>query len=403
MTAAGCDQLAADADRCVRCGLCIPLCPTWQVSGNEAESPRGRIVAMAAMAAGKVPADATHALDSCLGCGICERACPVAVPYTRMIGPAKKLTGVKPHALARLLVRVAGLPGRNQLLASLLAAGRLAAGIKLPLPQVLRAAAAAVPRPAKSKRLRIEQPQQGPGSLLFTGCFGPALDAPAQYAARRLLAAAGWRVREPTGQACCGALAEHAGDTHAARLQAAKNMQAFPGDRPIATTASGCAQALAASGLGVRTKDACELVLERFGHLPACKSAPAGLRIVMHMPCSQQMMPASAAASEELLDKLPGAEVVAVGERSCCGTGGLTHLAHPHQGARLADRMAASMLEACGSSKRNTVAFASANHSCARSIERAFVRRGMYYRVRHPLEVFAERWLDKPAQEMLVP
>ncbi len=396
MTAAGLSQLAADADRCVRCGLCIPLCPTWQISGNEAESPRGRIVAMAAMAAGKVPADAAQALDSCLGCGICERACPVAVPYTRMIGPAKKLTGAKPHALSRLLVRMADMPGRNQLLATLLAAGRMAAKINLPLPRTARAAAASAPRATRSKRKRIEQPQQGPEALLFAGCFGSALDAPAQYAARRLLAAAGWRVSEPRGQACCGALAEHAGDTHAARLLAAKNMRAFPGDMPIATTASGCAQALAASGLGLRTKDACELVLERFGHLPACKSAPAGLRIVMHMPCSQQMMPASAAASEELLDKLPGAEVVAVGERCCCGTGGLTHLAHPRQGASLADRMAASMLEACGSSERNTFAFASANHSCARSIEHAFARIGLPSPVRHPLEIFAERWLDEP-------
>ena len=380
-------RLAADADRCVRCGLCIPLCPTWQASGNEGESPRGRIVAMARLAAGDSSRrnEAARLLDSCLGCGLCQQACPSDVPYMRMIGPAKMAAGGSRPAAAAL-ARLATAAGGDRILAAGMAAARIAAA--LPLPGRLRRLAGLLPRPNRGSRLDIPAAARadGPKVMLFRGCFGSSLDQAAQTAARRLLAACGYRLTRQGRQACCGSLPEHAGLIGRARRAGARNRSSLAASgTTIATTASGCAAGLAAQHPSLPLADACELVLARLERLAApAQPGDRQLRIILHVPCSQT----SAAGAAGLLRKIPAARVSETPAGQCCGAGGMTWLSHPRQAEFLADRIVQPII----ADADDRTVIACPNHPCARHLERALARKGHRMLIRHPLEIFAQNW-----------
>ena len=373
-------RLAADADRCVRCGLCIPLCPTWQTSHDEGRSPRGRIVAMAQLAAGGQPQPAAQLRDSCLGCGLCEKACPSDVPYMRMIGPAKRAAGISGRPLARMLAALAGRSGGDSTLAMLLAAGRIAARMPGPFKRL----ATLLPRPNRGRRRDhiVKAAAEGPPVVLFRGCLGGSLDHAAQSAAEQLLAACGYKIARTQQQACCGSLPEHAGLIDKARNAAARNRKNFAqSDMMIATTASGCAASLAAQNPAARIADACQLVLERIDHLPA-PTRSARQRIILHIPCSSRANSSAA----RLLQKIPAAEIIETQPGQCCGAGGLTWINHPDQAGQLGAR-AADMIIA---GRDAATVIASPNHPCARHLERALARRGVEALIRHPLEIFAD-------------
>ncbi|HEX3542694.1 MAG TPA: (Fe-S)-binding protein, partial [Acidimicrobiales bacterium] len=231
------DELAA----CVSCGLCLPSCPTYRVTGEESASPRGRIAAMRQVHAGAVmDAPFSEFMDLCVQCRACEVACPSAVPFGRLMERAR-------HALAaegryQPWWRRTGYAvlGHHRLLLALTAVGAAAQRARL-VPSSLSRRLALPRLPLRQSRLRAS----GTDVYLFTGCVMDAWQRPVHRAAQSVIEATGTGVALPgPGGDCCGALHVHAGLTEEARRLATRVMASMPGEAPVLVDSAGCGAAL---------------------------------------------------------------------------------------------------------------------------------------------------------------
>jgi len=332
------DELIADAERCVKCALCLPHCPTYRLKGEEGDSPRGRIALVQALAEGAIEptAAAREHLEGCLTCRACEAVCPAGVPYGRLIDDARARLPVRGRSspLSRFLRRAAARPG---LLSVALRAGRLFARLGLPVParaQLAGSRPAPLPRGAGAR--------EAPAVQLFLGCVARTLDADSLGAAARVLERAGYRVEVPRGQGCCGALAMHAGERKNAQRLARRNIAAFPGDAPIVGSASGCTAQLMEydrvlgddGGFTARVTDVTSIAAEALadGRLEA-DGDTRPVRVALHVPCTERNVVRSE-ASRRCLEQLPGVEVVEL-PAACCGAAGSYFLDRPGDAAEL--------------------------------------------------------------------
>ena len=204
---------------CVHCGLCSSVCPTYLETGNEADSPRGRIYLMQGLvdAEASIGADVVEHLDLCLGCRACETACPSGVKYGSLIEEARAVTrGAAPRSLRARGLRwlVERLFPRPALLAALLAPARWLErlGVLAVLRRHSRFARLLPPAsPGGPKVARHTEPvgvRRGE-AVLFEGCVARVVFADTNRATVRVLARNGLEVRVPQGQGCCGALLLH--------------------------------------------------------------------------------------------------------------------------------------------------------------------------------------------------
>lgn len=355
------------ARQCVKCGLCLPHCPTYGLAQVEAESPRGRIALMADLAENpqQYGAATLPSLDSCLGCRRCEAACPAGVSYESLLVQSR--AAVPPHlgwrekAALHLLASKPALNGALRL-------------YRLAFP-LLPAAWRPLPKPGKSR----SRPA-GAGIAIFTGCVADNYEADARAALIRLLAAAGIAATVPERQSCCGQAALHAGQSgRAVRLQA-HNQRVLAGHERLLVMASGCIGALQAR-IGIPVEDA-GLFLARHAEAIPLKSA-AGLRVALHAPCSASFS-GGQPAIRRLLDRIPDLEVIALPDTGCCGAAGLHQLARPERAAALR----APLLDAVHGLRVD--ALLSANIGC-----RLHLANAAGLPVLHPLEFMAQ-FLDEP-------
>lgn len=396
------DPLVALADRCVQCGLCLPVCPTYRQDGMEPESPRGRIALARAWALDTIPvtpAGEAH-LDHCLGCRACESACPAGVRFGALLALARSRQRERRSA-SRRQRWLEALAARPRLLAALL---RAYAWLATPVPRRLRPVP--VPPPADARdparhrhatvmpsfpdatAARAQQTTGAPAGdagpvALFVGCAGRAYESPARAALVRLLEAAGIATTVPSGQGCCGSLHAHAGNATAAASLAARNAAAFAGHRQVLTLASGCHGAVAAAmPAGTAAVDALQLLathVERLGFRPTRE------RVALHLPCTQRNVVRSDGALRRLLAAVPGLEVVALDAGSgCCGASGTHFLLEPAQASAHRAPLLAQ-LHASGATR-----LLSANLGC-----RLHLQGGTCLPVEHPLE-FLARHLEAP-------
>ncbi|NHA15152.1 (Fe-S)-binding protein [Thioalkalivibrio sp. XN279] len=376
------------ADRCVKCGLCLPHCPTYAVDNIEGESPRGRIALMQGLARGRLDADAAlvRHLDRCLGCRACERACPAEVPYGELIDAGRALLAqrgvrdapmqrafaalLRRPVLLRIAARLGGLPGMRRLAHMI---GRLPGR-----------AAGLLPRDARAPRTLQAASRNGPATRvqLFTGCVGAALDGATLDDVRQALEAAGWRVESPRRQRCCGALDQHAGRPERAAQLARRNLQAFAGDAPLVSCASGCAATLmdyerlaGAEGgaLARRVVDPSELLADARLDLH-----PGRYReVVLHVPCTQRNVTGSGDSVRRLLDRLPGVTFREL-PAGCCGAAGETFLSQP----ALADALLEPLLDELRHAPPD--ALVTSNVGCALHFKAGLARAGLDVAVLHP-------------------
>lgn len=295
--------IAAEEEKllaCVHCGLCLEACPTYTLTGDENDGPRGRIYLMRAVAEGRLnsasPSFARH-INRCLGCRACEQACPAGVEYGVLLEGARaeiSSAGSERRSwtnrLLRVLLRRVWLrPARLRFafacartlrdlgIARLLLRLRLARLVSPRAEFALALLEGSAPvklasRDGKAARAMTNEsrPTRTPGEqalrkanlqnqntaqqsplaalgLLFTGCVTEGLFARVNRATARVLDANGCTTTAPRAQVCCGALHAHAGDLDGARILARRNIEAFTDNAPdetpaapIITNAGGC-------------------------------------------------------------------------------------------------------------------------------------------------------------------
>ncbi len=356
---------------CVHCGFCTATCPTYQVLGDELDSPRGRIYLIKDMLEAGRPADekTVKHIDRCLSCLACMTTCPSGVHYMHLVDHARahvEKTYRRPltdRLLRAVLARVLPYPGRFRL--ALLAA-KIARPFRRLVPDArIRAMLAMAPRriPPVS---RNDDPQVFPAQgerrmrvALLTGCAQKALNTDINDATIRLLRRLGCEVVVARGAGCCGALTHHMGKESLAHASAAANIRAWMAEKrgagldAVVINTSGCGTTVKDYGHMFRNdplagdaatvagmaKDVSE-VLAKLG-LP--EGAPKGLRVAYHAACSLQHGQQVKAAPKELL-KRTGFEVVEPADSHlCCGSAGTYNLLQPALSAELKRRKVATL------------------------------------------------------------
>ncbi len=366
-------SLTALADQCVQCGLCLPVCPTYNMEALEAESPRGRIALIKAWETGTAAPTASGEahLDACLGCRRCETVCPAGVRYGDLLAGARvRQRARRPASAGQRMTE--WLTAHPRAMAALLTTYR----IVWPL---LPARARPLPRPPAPPETPCPRATEADvTAALFVGCVARGYDASLHAALHRLGAAAGLRIVVPDDQGCCGSLHAHAGDVGRAEKLAVRNRAAFAGQRTVLSLASGCHEALADGLRGqCEVRDAIDVVAERAARL---RFASRTERVALHLPCTQRNLVRSDGALHALLARVPGLEIVPLDAGfGCCGAAGTQMLSDPDRAARfrqpLLDQLAAS----------GATRLLSANIGC-----RLHLANGTALPVQHPLEFLAE-------------
>ena len=268
----------SDLQNCIHCGFCLPACPTYIATGQELESPRGRLHLIRSVVEGKVdPTDRllSH-LDLCLQCRACETACPSSVPYGRIMEDARASIMADPETRprawsmrARVLRHVVARP---RVLRAALSLGRLYTRSGLQrllrgplarlLPEPLAALEAQAPvlnrTPFRRSGDLVNRGGTGPRVALLAGCVQGELYPQTHEATLRVLAWLGCEVVAPPAQGCCGALHTHAGDVEAARSLARRNIAAFEDAEvdAVIVNAAGCGAAMKEYGRLLRNDEA---------------------------------------------------------------------------------------------------------------------------------------------------
>jgi glycolate oxidase iron-sulfur subunit len=340
---------------CVHCGFCLATCPTYQVTGSELDSPRGRIYLIKEMLEDKpVSAVTRNHLDRCLTCRACETTCPSGVDYHSLlaIGRSEIQRRAPRGAAARLMRRLlTAVMARRRLATPLLRTGRLLRGL---VPGRLKQAL-----PANRSPVEVRPGDHERWVVLAQGCVQPGLSPQTRDAARLLLDRLGVEGRTAAGETCCGALGYHLDGQQAALRQVRSNVDAWhqaleDGAEAIVLTASGCSNfvldypQLLADDPGYAEKartvvaglrDVSQLLLAE--DLSALKPArPA--RVAWHCPCTAQHGQQLDAPVREVLARL-GYELPEIADgHLCCGSAGAWSLFHGELAEQLrTDKLAA--------------------------------------------------------------
>ena len=351
---------------CVHCGFCTATCPTYQVLGDELDSPRGRIYLIKDMLEQGRPADARTVkhIDRCLSCLACMTTCPSGVHYMHLVDHAREhieRTYRRPpsdRVLRWLLAQTLPHPARFRLALRLAKLVRPLARF-LPDPR-LRAMVAMAPAHVPPAS-RNDRPQVFPASgtrrmrvALQTGCAQKALDTDINDATIRLLRRLGCEVVVPRGMGCCGALTHHMGKTETSHALAANYIAAYMAERDaggldaIVINTSGCGttvkdyghmfrndpRAEAAATVAGLALDVSELLVK----LGLPEGRRQGLRVAYHAACSLQHGQQIKTAPKDLLRRA-GFEVVEPQDNHlCCGSAGTYNLLQPEISAQLRER-----------------------------------------------------------------
>ncbi|QBQ56345.1 (Fe-S)-binding protein [Nitrosococcus wardiae] len=352
--------LEQGSDRCVMCGLCLPHCPTYRLTGDESESPRGRIALMGALAKDQLtptPRLLGH-LDRCLTCRACEAVCPSLVPYGRLIDTARaqvwgersRWQRLKKHFLYQwIMPRPAILQGLGRLVRLAQLTGVVGLARRSGLLRALGWASleSLVPKLPPQRSWQSFYPAQGEerGEVaLFTGCVANIVEQPLLMATVQLLNWLGYGVHIPKKQVCCGALARHEGQPKQALALAFQNVKAFAKVEAVICTASGCtanlidypqwAQEEGVEVAAIRTFTSKIREVNQFLLHTAWPAEgtlkPLDKRVVVQEPCSLRYVLQQHKAVYALLRRIPKADILPLPDNEqCCGAAGNYMLTQP--------------------------------------------------------------------------
>ena len=371
-----------DLDSCVTCGLCLPVCPTYRLTGDETASPRGRLAAIDAVDQGVASVDERFGeiIDFCLQCRACETACPSLVPFGRIIEGATAEVRAQTPSVDGRLRRFAVTTALKT--APLLRSGSIAIGLaqRLGIPsRGLRT----IPLPERSARGGSWGPQDAPKVTLFIGCVADAWFSDIHKATIEVLLAAGYRVDAPPSQSCCGALAAHDGFVEGAEKMADKNRIALRDAEMIVVDVAGCGAHLKADPeFGHKVRDVTEVVASAIedGRLPVLPGK--GEQVAVQDPCHLEHGQGIVEQPRTIV-RAAGYDVVDADRGGlCCGAAGTYLIDHPDTSAELGRRKSVAV------ANTGATLVASANAGCEMQLRR-FLDDG--YIVRHPVEIYAQR------------
>jgi len=427
--------LAAEEQKllaCIHCGLCLEACPTYVITGDENDGPRGRLYLMRAVGEGRLPSDSEafeRHIDRCLGCRACEQVCPAGVEYGELLEAARGeifVSGTQrgfSYGLLRLLLKHVWLqPARLKFAFAVarvlrdtgLARALLKSGIAKLLSRrfefSLALLASSSPRLVKPGNQPHEKPRtdigyrtnsQRESTMLFTGCVGEGLFSRVNHATARVLRANGFRVEIPTAQVCCGALHAHAGDLPGARALARQNVQAFMDtDRsPIVTNAGGCGATLASYGHLLANDESLAEHARKFSgrvrdvsqqlETVEIKTGADGLRQPLTYDASCHLLYGQHAgeAPLKMLVGISGLNFVRLeGSERCCGGAGIYNLLEPDLSRLVLEE---KLLEI---KKTGAKILATGNPGCQMQIGAGATLSGMDLTVCHPVELLDESY-----------
>jgi glycolate dehydrogenase iron-sulfur subunit len=361
-------------EKCVHCGFCLPVCPTYALWGQEMDSPRGRIylMKMALEGAAEMNDKWVSHFDSCLGCVACMPACPSGVDYGKLIEATRaqiernyqRPAADKVHR--RFLFETFTKPERLKVLRwPLLAYQRTglqaalrALGFFGLLPKSVGAMDALLPKVTPTERVASITPAQGEKHKrvgLLLGCVQRTFFSHVNAATTRVLAAEGYEVVAPEEQPCCGALFVHAGEQQQAQELARKTIDVFEQAdvETVVINAAGCGSnvkeyghllrddpvyAAKANIFAAKCKDISEILSE---FSPRAERKPLRARVAFHDSCHLQHAQGVREQPRALLAQIPGMHVMEIPESPiCCGSAGIYNLVQPDAATELGDRKA---------------------------------------------------------------
>lgn len=420
---------------CVHCGLCTASCPTYVETGNENDSPRGRIYLMRAVRGGRLDLtkEVRRHLELCLDCRACETACPSGVQYGKLIepfrvemehagngaiGPAKTNDWFHRYILFGLFpyperMRKALIPAR---IAQMLGIERLmfATGLWRLLPSRLGRMATLLPKlekqPPPLPSFFAAKGRRRARVALFTGCVGDAMFRQTNWATARVLQENGCDVVVPEGQVCCGAIHFHAGSSEPAREMADTNAKLFDPASvdAIIVNVAGCGSMLKDYGhhwhsvgqasclphdgdapteplqsareqFASKVRDVSEF-LDQLGLIP-----PTGeikVTATYHDACHLVHAQRVREQPRNLLKKVPGLKLVELAESDlCCGAAGTYNLTEPEMAERLARRKLDNIRQ---TGARLVI---TGNAGCLLQIAREARMQGEVLKIMHPMDI----------------
>lgn len=402
---------------CIRCGLCLPTCPTYLETMTETSSPRGRISLIKGVSEGRIDLLSPgflHQMSECLDCRACEAVCPSGVQYGQLIETARtqiqrtlapdrnlKTRFVRSFALRTLF---SSMP-MMRAVASLLRFAQRTGLQSLAGLFGLGSQAALAPRIAsdyfvpRDQRYEAHNPQGV--AFLHVGCVMHVAFPAVHEATVRMLKRARLSVVVPSGQGCCGAIAVHAGEMDLGRELAKRNIEAFErsGADVYVVNAAGCGSALKEYGelfehdpawserakhFSARVRDAVEVLDavpldSRIGAL--------NLTVTYQEPCHLAHAQRVTTAPRRLLAQIPGLRLIEMNESSvCCGSAGIYNLTEPEMAERLQTRKVENI--------RTTAAtvVVTANPGCAMQVAAGLRAAGIDASVKHIVELLDDAY-----------
>jgi glycolate oxidase iron-sulfur subunit len=406
----------ADLSQCVHCGLCLPNCPTYLITGYEAESPRGRIHLIQSLNEGRIEPNAAYRehLELCLVCRNCESVCPSGVHFGRIMEAGRaqlyQQTELPWHERAfRRLAFKELLPHQTRLrvlFGMLLIYQRsgLRRIVQKALPKAMKDLEALLPTLGKPFVPRWEvYPAFGQVRYrvgMFTGCVMPLVYGPVHEATLRVLRHNGCEVHMPRNQVCCGALNVHGGEREISAQLARQNIREFLGRGldAIVVNSAGCGSTMKDYGEVVGGSDA-----EQFARLTQdvtqflasidleqprrTVKRTVTLQESCHLVHAQRIRE----APRQLLAMLPGVTLRDMARPElCCGSAGLYMLTQPAMASRLLD----DKMRDVASTGATTVV--TANPGCMMQLQRGLHRAGLKGEVKHIVELLDEAYSTPP-------
>ena len=352
-----------DLNTCVQCGLCLPHCPTFRVTGEESMSPRGRIQLMREVQLEDAPVtrEVLDSFETCVQCRGCEPACPSSVPYGHLMEQSSGNARREREDDATVAAVGAQAVGQAR------AAARWHRGALGSHEAQVGAAAARDSRRVGSPGEPLEA--TGEDVYLFTGCVMDVWQRDVHRASQRVIEAAGFGAT-PTNELapCCGALHAHAGLAGETRTLAEHMMRNLSSDdRPILVDSAGCGAAMKdyghlldtdeARAFSERVFDIQEWLADHVAEFPSV--APLELRVAVQDPCHLRHVQRVHEATRVVLKPFVRELRELDDDGLCCGAGGAYSVLQPELAGEIRQRKVDAVARA------RPDAVASANPGCS--------------------------------------